>query len=340
MFEIDWLTVLIGVLLTVVFTLAVRYVAVHRNWMDQPGPDRIHTVPVPRLGGLAMYAAFVATVLIVRWPVSGHVIGLLLGATVLVLLIVIDDVRGLRARTKFLAQLAAAAIPLAFGLRINAVSNPFEASVIVLHLVIVIPFTLFWITGMMNAINFLDGIDGLAGGVVAIAAIVLVVVSLRLGLPDVATLALALVAVVIGFLPFNVYRASIIMGDAGSNFLGFAIAVIAIMGPAKLATAILVLGVPILDVAWSIGRRVMRGRGIGDRDVEHLHHRLWEAGVSQPAIVVMYCALAGVLGLMALLVERLDKFYAFLGLAGFMAILLALLARMPRRRRIRRVQPD
>ena len=89
------------------------------------------------------------------------------------------------------------------------------------------------------------------------------------------------------------------MGDAGSNFLGFAIAVIAIMGPAKLATAVLVLGVPILDVAWSIGRRFMRGRGIGDRDVEHLHHRLWEAGVSQPIIVVMYCALAGVLGLNA-----------------------------------------
>ncbi len=76
MFEIDWLTVLIGVLLTVVFTSAVRYIAVQRNWMDRPGPDRIHTVPVPRLGGLAMYAAFVATVLIVRWPLSGHVIGL------------------------------------------------------------------------------------------------------------------------------------------------------------------------------------------------------------------------------------------------------------------------
>ena len=107
---------------------------------------------------------------------------------------------------------------------------PSRPGVVLLHAAIVIPFTLFWITGMMNAINFVDGLDGLAGGVVTIAAIVLVALSLRLGLPETATLALVLVAVVLGFLPFNVYRSSIIMGDAGSHFLGFALAVIAIHG--------------------------------------------------------------------------------------------------------------
>ena len=164
--------------------------------------------------------AFVITVLVVAWPLDRQTLGLLLGATLLVVFIVVDDLRGLRPRDKFLAQLAAAAVPLLFGVRIDAVSNPFEAGVILLHVVIVIPFTLFWITGMMNAINFVDGLDGLAGGVVTIAAIALVALSLRLGLPETATLALALVAVVLGFLPFNAYRSSIIMGDAGSNFPG------------------------------------------------------------------------------------------------------------------------
>ena len=227
-------------------------------------------------------------------------------------------------------------MPLLFGVRIDAVSNPFEAGVVLLHIAIVIPFTLFWITGMMNAINFVDGLDGLAGGVVTIAAIVLIALSLRLGLPETATLALVLVAVVLGFLPFNAYRSSIIMGDAGSHFLGFALAVIAIMGPAKLATAILVLGVPILDIAWSIGRRLASGRRFAERDAEHLHHRLWEAGVPQPAIALMYYTLAGVLGVIALLVERLDKIFAFAGLAAFLGVLLAVLSRAPRRRGIPR----
>ena len=336
MAEVNWLALGVGAPLALVFTLGVRTVAARRGWMDRPGAGRIRAVPVPRLGGVAMYAAFVITVLIVAWPLDRQTLGLLLGATLLVVSIVVDDLRGMRARDKFLAQIAAAAVPFLFGVRVEAVSNPFEAGVVLLHVAIVIPFTLFWITGMMNAINFVDGLDGLAGGVVTIAAIALVALSIRLGLPETATLALALVAVVLGFLPFNAYRSSIIMGDAGSNFLGFALAVIAIMGPAKLATAILVLGVPILDIAWSIGRRVASGRRFAERDAEHLHHRLWEAGVPQPAIALMYYALAGGLGVIALLVERLAKIFAFLGLAAFLAALLVVLSRAPRRRGIPR----
>jgi len=303
--------------------------------MHQPGPDRIHAKPVTRLGGVAVYAAFVVVALVVAYPYDLALAGLLGGATVIVAVMVVDDIRGLRPRDKFLAQLVAAAIPLACGIRIDAVSNPF-GGVIDLPLVIVVPFTLFWIVGMMNAINFTDGQDGLAGGVSTIAALVLVVLSSRLGLPDVATLALALAAVSLGFLPLNFYPASIIMGDSGSHFLGFSLAVIAILGPAKIATAMLVLGVPILEVAWSMVRRVARGGSMSTRDARHLHHRLWEAGVPQPVIALMYYALAGVLGVIALLVERLDKIFAFLGLAAFLGVLLAILSRAPRRRGIPR----
>ncbi len=281
-----------------------------------------------------MYAAFVLTVLVAVRPIGAAVIGLLVGATLLIIVMTWDDIRGLRPRDKFLAQLLAAAIPLAVGVRIDAISNPLGGGAIELSLVIVIPFTLFWIVGMMNAVNFMDGLDGLGGGVTAIAAVVLVILSLRLGLPDVATLALVLAAVALGFLPLNFYRSSINMGDGGSHFLGFALAVIAIMGPAKIATAILVLGVPILDVAWSITRRLARRGGITERDVGHLHHRLWEAGLDQRLVALFYYALAAGLGLIALLVERINKVYAFAGLAALLIVLLVVLARLPRRRTV------
>ena len=336
MTDFNWLALAVGAPLALILTFAVRSVARRRGWLHHPGPDRLHLRPVPRLGGLAMYLAFVVTVLVTMQPLDTPVIGLLAGATALVGVMLVDDLRGLRPRDKLLAQLLAAAIPLALGVRIDAVSNPIESGVLLLPLAIVIPFTLFWIVGMMNAINFMDGLDGLAGGGTAIAGIALVVLSLRLGLPDVATLALALVAVALGFLPFNVFRASIIMGDAGSHFLGFALAVIAILGPAKIATAILVLGVPILEVAWSIVRRLARRGAIAERDVGHLHHRLWEAGLGQPVVALMYFALTAALGSIALLVERMNKVYAFAGLAVLMIVLLVVLARLPRRRRIRR----
>ena len=336
MTDLNWIALAVGAPLALALTFGVRNLARRRGWLDHPGPDRLHVRPVPRLGGVAMYLAFVVAVLVAVRPLDTPVIGLLVGATVLVIAMLVDDLRGLRPRDKFLAQLLAAAIPLALGVRIDAVSNPVEGGVLVLPLAIVIPFTLFWIVGMMNAINFMDGLDGLAGGGTAIAGVALVLLSVRLGLPDVATLALALVAVAIGFLPFNIYRASIIMGDAGANFLGFALAVIAILGPAKIATAILVLGVPILEVAWSMVRRLARRGRIGERDVGHLHHRLWEAGLEQPVIALMYYSLAAALGLIALLVERMNKVYAFAGLAGLMIVLLVVLARLPRRRRIGR----
>ncbi len=337
MTELSWLALALGAPLAFGFTFLVRGLARRRGWLDLPGPARLHARPVPRLGGVAMYAAFVVTVLATADPLDTPVIGLLIGASVLVAAMIVDDLKGLRPRDKFVAQLVAAAVPLAAGVRIDAVSNPLGEAPIVLPLAIVIPFTLFWIVGMMNAVNFMDGLDGLGAGVSVVAAIVLVALSLRLGLPSVATIALAVAAVALGFLPFNIFRASIIMGDSGSHFLGLAIAVVAILGPAKLATAVLVLGVPILDVGWSIVRRAARRGSIGRRDSGHLHHRLWEAGLGQSVVAILYYLLAATLGLIALLVERLNKLIAFGGLAILLIGLLFLLARLPRRRTIPRV---
>lgn len=331
MTDMNWLAVVVGVPLAAAFTFVARGMGRRHGWLDPPGPNRLHLAPVPRLGGIAMYAAFVVVALIVG-PHGLALAGLLVGATVIASVMLIDDIRGLSPRAKILAQMVAATIPVVAGVRIDAVSNPFAGGVVELPLVVVIPFTLFWIVGMMNAINFLDGQDGLAGGVSTIAALVLVAVSVRLGLSDVATLALALAAVSLGFLPLNFHRATIMMGDSGSHFLGFSLAVIAILGPAKIATAILVLGVPILEVAWSIVRRLARGGSVGARDAQHLHHRLWEAGLGQPAVALFYYAVTATFGVVALLVDRLNKVYAFGGLTVFIVLLLVVLARLPRRR--------
>ncbi|MBM4438556.1 MAG: undecaprenyl/decaprenyl-phosphate alpha-N-acetylglucosaminyl 1-phosphate transferase, partial [Actinobacteria bacterium] len=228
----SWMPLTVGAPVALLATLAVRAVARNRRWLEQPGPDRLHARAIPRLGGVAMFGAYVITVLLTVRPLEWPVAGLLGGATVLVAALVIDDLRGLRPRDKLLIQVVGAAVPLAFGIRIDSFSSPaLEGGVITLPLWLVVPATLFWTIGMMNAVNFMDGLDGLAAGVVAIAAAVLVVLSGRLGLPAVAELALALAAVALGFLPLNIYRASIIMGDAGSHLLGFAIATVAIMGP-------------------------------------------------------------------------------------------------------------
>ena len=336
MTDVNWLVVPIGAPLALVLTFAMRTLARRRGWMDVPGLDRLHAVPVPRLGGAAMYAAFVVVVLVVVRPYDLALAGLIIGATLITAVMLVDDIRGMGPRKKLLAQLVTAAIPIGFGIRIDAVSNPIAGGVIDLPLAVVIPFTLFWIVGMMNAINFLDGQDGLAGGVSTIAALILVALSIRLGLPGVATIALALAAVSFGFLPLNFHRASIMMGDGGSHFLGFAIAVIAILGPAKIATAILVLGVPILEVAWSIIRRLARGGSIGARDAQHLHHRLWEAGLDQRVVALLYYVVAAAFGIIALVVERITKLYAFAGLTVFIVVLLVTLARLPRRRLIGR----
>ena len=222
-----------------------------------------------------------------------------------------------------------AAVPIGFGIRIDGFSNPL-GGIIVLPLLIAIPLTLFWIVGMMNALNFSDGVDGLAAGIAMIAAAVLVVLSARLGQYAIATMGLALVGAVLGFLPFNFHRASIFMGDAGAHLLGYLIAVLAIIGGAKIATALLVLGIPILDVVWTVIRRLRAGQEFHARDTDHLHHRLLRAGFSQRAVVGAYYLVGAGFGGIALYFQKMAKVYALGILALLMIATLYYLARSDR----------
>ena len=221
------------------------------------------------------------------------------------------------------------------GLVIDQFNNPF-GGVIHLPLIVAIGFTLFWIVGFMNTLNWMDGLDGLAGSVTLVAAAVLFFHTFFRPPGDpqftISLLPAALGGAVIGFLPFNWHPARIIMGDVGAMFLGFTLAVISIIGGAKIATALLALWLPILDVAWVIVYRVLNGRSPLKADRGHLHHRLLDLGWTQRQIVLLFTGISAAMGSASLFIHTPElKFFALIGAGVIGVVLLSLLARINRR---------
>jgi UDP-GlcNAc:undecaprenyl-phosphate/decaprenyl-phosphate GlcNAc-1-phosphate transferase len=299
----------VATVLSYLLTIPERKLALRFGFVDLPDDRRKHEGSRPRLGGVSMLLAFVAAVLVARPVFDGKLAGIVGGAAALVAIGAIDDKRrpvshDLGATPQFLAQLAAAGIAVAAGVTILDVRDPTAdgpfGGVIALPLWAAVLLSLFWIAGMINTVNFLDGVDGLAGGVVAIAAAILALVSLRLGQADVALLCLALAGAALGFLPHNLHPARIFMGTSGAWFLGFMLAVVAIIGGAKLATALLVIGVPVFDVALLMLIRLLRRQPFWLGDRSHLHHRLLDTGLSERGTVLLYYCLSAAFGLYAL----------------------------------------
>lgn len=318
------LSLVLAAVLALLFCGVVNRLARRRGWLDQPSPRRIHTVPVPRLGGVGMALAFVP----LAWWIGGRTLAPnlvpelhwgLVGAVLITLSQIPDDLVGLPPWQKLLAQVAVAVLAMAAGLRIDFVStplnNPFDpnplAVPITLPLVLAIPATVIWFVGMINAVNALDGTDGLAGGVTAIAAGVLALHTARYMGQEigVAYLLGLLGAVCVGFLFWNWPPARLIMGDSGSHFLGFTLAMLSILGGARLATAMLVLGIPILDYAYVIYTRIRTGHGAMHYDLGHLQHRLLSAGLSPAAILGLLYSLTILAGIAALFLEKTQKLF-------------------------------
>jgi UDP-GlcNAc:undecaprenyl-phosphate/decaprenyl-phosphate GlcNAc-1-phosphate transferase len=299
-----------------------------RGWLAQPGGRRLHARPTPNVGGIAIYTGFVLTLLgtfaldpfLPRSDFEKLRLALLLaGATLIFLVMWLDDVRELPPLPKFIAQSLAALIAVgpflwdhtlyppgdqARGIILTAFQFPFVEQVNLYNVSpwLAIVATVFWIGWMTNTINFVDGIDGLAAGVSLIAALALAFNALRQDPPQatIALLPLALAGACAGFLLFNFPPARVFMGDSGAEFLGYVLGVSAIVGGAKLATVLLVLGVPILDVAWLIVSRSLAGRSPAQSGRDHLHFRLRDLGFSTRQIVIFYYALSasfGVLGI-------------------------------------------
>jgi UDP-GlcNAc:undecaprenyl-phosphate GlcNAc-1-phosphate transferase len=289
---------------------------------------------VPRAGGLAPFLAFVVAVLVAMalpalgWQAGevGRVAGLLVGAALIVGVGLWDDVRSLGPLPQLAGQVAAAAVLVASGMTVDALSNPL-GDVVLLPVWLGGLLALLWLVALMNTVNWADGMDGLAAGLAAIGGLVLFERSVTLVQPQwsVAALALAFSAAALGFLRWNMPPARVFLGSAGAYFLGLGLGGLAIIGGAKLATAALVLAVPLLDAAWVIAGRLASGHSPFRGDRRHLHHRLADRGWSARRVLLIFYGLSAAFGLLALLLPKEEKLYVFaalatLGLAALAAV--------------------
>jgi len=301
---------------------------------DLPGGRRKHSGPVPRIGGLGLFVGFfsVALWLYLYAPLKPEhrlpILGLLVGAGFVFLFGLADDKYEFKPAPQFAAQVIAAVIAIAATVWIEEVTLPLVGFTRFAWFV-TYPLTLFWIVGMMNTVNFLDGLDGLATGVAAIAALLFGLhMWLKVDQPQIALYAFAFAGACIGFLPFNFSPARIFLGSAGAMVMGYALAALSILAPARVATALLVMAIPIVDTAWQIISRWRRGASPFTGDRGHLHFQLVDAGWSQRWIVVLYWGFCGAFGLLSLVIEsRLWKLIAFGGLAVAVGIVLWRLAK-------------
>lgn len=297
------LTFLIALMITILLTPMVRSFAPEIGAMDKPAARKVHTTNTPRTGGVAIYLGVMMALLfgLFLGAVLGikinprPILGLLLGGSVIFLVGLADDIWHLRAVTKLFWQIVGAGVAICFGVEISFLTNPFNG-LFPLGL-IAIPITLFWLVGMTNAMNLIDGLDGLAAGVTSISAVTLFVVALRTHQLGAALVMMALAGAALGFLRYNFNPASIFLGDAGSYFLGFVLAAASIIGVFKttlvvaLIIPILILGVPIFDTVFAILRRLKEKKGLFTADDQHIHHLLLRAGLTQrEAVMSIYIA--------------------------------------------------
>jgi len=249
--------------------------------------------------------------------------GIMIISTFVFVIGFLDDWRELGWLPQLGAQVIAGLASVPCLIMIQKVMNPFNDRLEILPIVVVVVVTVFWMSGMINTLNFLDGVDGLAGGVTAILCAILTLHMLREGQLSVSLLPLALLGSVLGFLPYNFYPARVFMGSTGSFFLGYAGGALPIMAGAKMATVLLVLGIPIMDVAWQIFIRLRAGRSVGAGDRGHLHHRLQDLGFSPRQIVAFYYLFCIAFGALALLIS--NRVYKLIALIGLGIITLAIL---------------
>lgn len=292
-------------------TPMVKSLATHFGAIDVPRDNRrMHTVPIPRMGGLAIFIGFLLSVLVFTKEIDRGLQSILLGSMVLIILGVFDDKYALSAKLKLVFQLLAAAIVVFYGdLRIDQLANPFGSS-LYSYLdfgIFAYPITIIWIVAITNAVNFIDGLDGLACGVSCISSVNLLVIALLVSDAQVSIVVAALTGACLGFVPYNFNPAKIFMGDTGSTFLGFILATVSIRGLFKAYTVIsfivpfLLLGLPIFDICFAVIRRVASGKSPMEADRGHFHHRLIDMGFSQKQSVAIAYILTGLLGLAAVL---------------------------------------
>lgn len=319
-------------------TLLVRYFAVRHSIIDKPHHEKnVHHHPIPRLGGLAIFLAvalaIIGSLLTSNWLTSGTItpaqyIGFLLGGFVLMIGGLCDDKYDLSPRYAIIAPLVATLVVIISGVNIQKLTNPF-GGVIILSAWQSDVIVFGWLMCVMYTTKFLDGLDGLATSVTSIGAFMILLLALTVAYfqPDVALLAAIVIGAELGFLFWNFHPASIFLGEGGSTFVGFSLGVLAVISGGKLATALLVLGIPLLDLIWVLVRRIRKGgiKQITKGDRKHLHHRLFDLGWSQRRIMFTYVFVASLFGTLTLFLQSGEKLIILILLVVLMILAAALL---------------
>ncbi|PJK17152.1 undecaprenyl-phosphate alpha-N-acetylglucosaminyl 1-phosphate transferase [Chryseomicrobium excrementi] len=309
---------------SIVFTPLVKRLAYRIGAVDRPNYRKVHARIMPRLGGLAIYLSFIVTYLIYR-PDGDFDKALLIGATIIIITGVLDDMLEITAKAKMLGQLAAAVVIVVYGeIQIEFINLPFNGNLEFGYFAI--PLTIIWIVGITNAVNLIDGLDGLAAGVSTIALVTLSAMAILMGNPFVATVTAILAASTLGFLVFNFYPARIFMGDTGALFLGFMISVFALLGfkgvtMFALIIPVIMLGVPVSDTFFAIVRRLREKQPLSAADKSHLHHCLLNVGFTHRQTVLIIYAIASLFGMTALIFSQATLWGALLLVAVMLVVI-------------------
>lgn len=293
--------------------------------IDKPEKRRVNLSPMPRLGGIAVIVGFLlsCTYLLVIMSLEktislfgeeqyfNKLVGILLGITVLTIVMLIDDIKGLPAIVKLLGQTVAAILVVSFGTQIDNINIPFlEQTLHINNSIYIYIISVGWIVGITNAINLIDGLDGLSSGITLISCFSLIIVFSLNQSPIISIILItALAGAIVGFLPYNVHPAKTFIGDAGAQFLGFALSIISILGTAKtytllvLISPLIILAIPIADTLFAIIRRVIKGKSIKAifaPDTGHLHHKLMKKGYTQKQAVLILYGISASFGMFAI----------------------------------------
>ena len=305
---------IISTLISFISTPAVKKFAEKIGAIDIPKDERrVHNKPMPLMGGLAIYIAVVITSLMYM-NIDKRLVATLIGGTIILISGIIDDTKEMSARMKLLFQIVAAIVLIGGGVRIETITNPFSKTSQFIYLgVFSIPITIFWIVGITNTLNLIDGLDGLSSGIAMISSLSFMFVANKFNHAPVMVLSAILAGGCLGFLPFNFNPAKIFAGDTGALFLGFMLASLSIEGVMKsvatiaFVVPIIILGVPIFDTAFAILRRLINGKSIMEADKGHLHHRFLKLGYSQKKTVLILYSISAIFGLFAVFITKANS---------------------------------
>ena len=325
----SYVLAIISIIISVILTPIIKKFAIKIKAIDIPKDNRrIHKKPIPLLGGLSIYFSFIITIILKTGQMSKSELGIVIGATIIVIGGFLDDKFDIKPWKKLMFQIASAVCLIVYGVRITLITNPISSHELYVNIgILSIPLTIIWVVGITNALNLIDGLDGLAAGVAFISALTIFIIAVLNNRVEASTLTIILSGAILGFLPYNFNPASIFMGDTGAQLLGFLLAAISIEGAIKSAAAfaiavpILALGIPIYDTLFAMIRRKLNGKPIMQADKGHLHHRLLDMGLTQKQAVVIMYLISAVLGSFAIIAMQMSTQRSYFLLAMVMIVL-------------------